>query len=241
MGKILEIDNLTRRFGGITAVDECSFSVEDKLILGLIGPNGSGKTTVFNLISGFLRPHGGKIYYKDVEITKLKPHEIARLGIGRTFQLIKLFNNMTVLDNMLAAGLRVYDWEEAVEKSLYFLEFVRLMPLKDELASNLSFGQQRLLEFARALMTDPELILLDEPIAGVNPVMIKEMLNYIRRLNEERGKTFIVISHNMPVIADVCEKVVVLDHGSKIMEGPPSSILKDTRVIDAYLGGAYVE
>lgn len=228
---LLKITNLTKTFGGITAVDDLSFNVKEGAITGLIGPNGSGKTVTFNLITGIYKPDGGEVYLKGERLIGLKPHEISRKGIGRTFQLIRVFPKMTVLENLEIAAREKDFREEALE----LLEFVDLSHLKDEYGGNLSYGQQKLLEFVRVLMTEPDLVLLDEPTSGINPTLVNKLMGYIRELNE-LGKTFLVVEHDMKVVMNLCEKLVVLDFGKKIAEGKPKEIRKSKTVIEAYFG-----
>lgn len=225
---ILAIQEVTKSFGGVTAVNNCSCNAYEKDILGIIGPNGSGKTTLFNLISSVLKPDFGEIYYQGIDITKLKPHNIARKGIGRMFQITQPFRKMTVYENMMTAK---FDAEKAVQ----LLEFVDLIDLKDELAGNLSGGQQKLLEFARMLMIEPQLLLLDEPMAGLNPAIFRELINYLKQLHSE-GATLVIVEHEVSFIMDFCNKIVVLDRGEKIAEGPPNEIKRNEKVIKAYIG-----
>lgn len=229
---ILRVNNLTKKFGGITAVDNFSLGVKENSITGLIGPNGSGKTTVFNLIFNLINRDAGEVYFKKKCIDTLKPREFARIGISRTFQNVKLFWKLTTLKNMAVAGLKYGSWEE---RAIKLLEFVGIIHLKNENAENLSYGQQKLLEFAMALMTGSQCIMLDEPVSGVNPKLINDLMSHIKELRDG-GKTFFIIEHNMPFIMNICDKVVVLDHGQKIAEGPKEAIQNDERVIDAYLG-----
>ena len=230
---ILEVREVTKRFGGVTAVDRCSLGLAPGKIYGLIGPNGSGKTTFFNCITGLEPRDDGEIRYKGERIDGLKPHRVARLGIGRTFQIIRVFPELTALENLLVVTGLPFD--VAHRRAEELLELVTLDRLQDEYAGNLSYGQQKLLEFARVLMTDPDLILLDEPAAGVNRTLLNELLQAIRNLRAQ-GKTIFVVEHDMKVIMDLSEKIFVLNYGEKIAEGPPELIQSDERVIEAYFG-----
>jgi ABC-type branched-subunit amino acid transport system ATPase component len=234
MRSFLNISGVTKRFGGVTAVHRCSIELERNRIFGLIGPNGSGKTTLFNCITGLLPLDSGEISFKGERISGLKPYRVCQKGIGRTFQITRIFPEMTALENMVVVA-RDGDDRQTVEKALDLLDFVGLLHLKDEYAGNLSFGQQKLLEFVRVLMTEPELILLDEPAAGVNPTLLTRLLDYIRSLREQ-GKTLLIVEHNMNVIMTLCEWIFVLDHGEKIAEGPPQEIQNNPQVIEAYFG-----
>ncbi len=248
---LLQVKKATKTFDGITAVDSCSFDVKEGEILGLIGPNGSGKTTMFNLITGIYDPDAGDIYFKGESVTDLGTYEVAQLGIGRTFQLIRLFPKLTVMDNMLIAQKYVHAerfWTQLLkkkhvqeeektkkERAMELLTMVNLNEKANDLAENLSYGQQKLLEIVRALAMEPEMLLLDEPIAGVNPTMTKQILGLIKKLNE-KGMTIVIIEHNMNVMMTFCDRLVVLDYGKEIAAGPPSRIKSNRKVIEAYLG-----
>ena len=232
-GPILEMRGVTKRFGGVTAVDRCSLALAPGKIYGLIGPNGSGKTTLFNCITGLERRDAGEIRYKGERIDGLKPHQVARRGIGRTFQIIRVFPELTALENLLVVTREPF--EVARRRAEELLRFVTLDRLLNEYAGNLSYGQQKLLEFSRVLMTDPELVLLDEPAAGVNRTLLNDLLAAIRTLRT-RGKTILIVEHDMKVVMGLCETVFVLDYGEKIAEGPPEMIQQDERVIEAYFG-----
>jgi len=230
---ILDVRGASKRFGGVTAVQRCSFAVERGKIVALVGPNGSGKTTLFNLITGVERIDEGEIFFKGDRIDHLPPHKIARRGIGRTFQLIRVFPELTALENLLVVARQ--DWEPSYRRALELLTFVKLDQLRGEFAGNLSYGQQRLLEFARVLMIDPDLILLDEPAAGINRNLLNDLLSALRDLRAG-GKTVLIVEHDMKVVMDLAEKIFVLDHGEKLTEGAPATVLKDERVMEAYFG-----
>jgi len=228
---ILEVDGAVKRFGGVAAVNGVSLALEPGRIYGLIGPNGSGKTTLFNCITGVDHLDEGRIRFKGVPIDRLKPHRIFHLGVGRTFQVIRVFPELTALENLLVVTTTGYAEARARE----LLARVKLDRLADEFAGNLSYGQQKLVEFVRVLMTDPELILLDEPAAGVNRTLLNELLDAVRRLRDQ-GKTVLLVEHDMKVVMGLCETVFVLDHGEKLAEGAPGVIQADERVIEAYFG-----
>jgi neutral amino acid transport system ATP-binding protein len=230
---VLAVQDVRKSFGGVTAVNGVSFVLEAGRIYGLIGPNGSGKTTLFNCITGLERGDAGRVLFKGERIDHLKPYQIANRGIGRTFQVIRVFPELTALENLLVVtrGARA----DAERRGRELLEFVKLEGLANEYAGNLSYGQQKLVEFVRVLMTDPALILLDEPAAGVNRTLLNDLLAAVARLRDE-GRTILLVEHDMKVVMGLCETVFVLDHGEKIAEGPPGVIQANEQVIEAYFG-----
>ncbi len=233
MPAVLAVEGVRKSFGGVAAVADVSLALEPGRIYGLIGPNGSGKTTLFNCITGLERLDAGRVFLGGERIDGRQPWQIARRGIGRTFQIIRVFPELTALENLLVVTRGARGAAERRGREL--LDFVRLGPLAGEYAGNLSYGQQKLLEFVRMLMTDPTLILLDEPAAGVNRTLLNDLLDAVGRLRDA-GKTVLLIEHDMKVVMGLCETVFVLDHGEKIAEGSPGAIQADERVIEAYFG-----
>ena len=231
----LKIKNISKKFGGLTALENVSLDIDKGELVGLIGPNGSGKTTLLNCISGIYRVDEGSIHYKDELISNLKPHQIVQKGISRNFQVSRIFKKLSVLQNMLLTVYHMKRGSDPKTKALNLLEFVGILHLKDDLAGTLSGGQKKLLEFARMLMADPELFLLDEPFAGVHPLLKKELTDHVKDLNKEE-KTFIIVSHDIPTTLGLCEKAIALDEGKIISVGSPEEIRNDPKVIEAYLG-----
>ncbi|ACM57673.1 ABC transporter ATP-binding protein [Halorubrum lacusprofundi] len=249
----LRVEGLVKRFGGVTAVDGASFEVEQGSLTGLIGPNGAGKSTTFNCITGVHEPTAGSVYFKGEDVTGLEPYRMARKGLVRTFQIARELSEMTVLENLMLApkgqigesairsvtpGLRgevVAQEEEIRERAWETLDFFEIDHLATEHAGNLSGGQRKLLEMARALMTDPEVVLLDEPLAGVNPTLEEKLLDRIHQLRED-GYTFLLVEHDMDVIMNNCEHVIVMHQGSVLAEGTGDEIRNNEQVIEAYLG-----
>jgi branched-chain amino acid transport system ATP-binding protein len=249
---ILSVRHVSRAFEGLIAVNDVSMDVEPQTIVGVIGPNGAGKTTLFNLLTGFYRPTAGEIWFEGKRVDGLPLHRIASAGISRTFQNIRLFSNMTAIENVLVgahqhlrtnigtAVLRlpftVAEEKRAVLGAADNLAFVGLRGRENEVARNLAYGEQRRLEIARALATRPRLLLLDEPTAGMNPGESGEMMRLIRELRDDLKMTIVLIEHQMRVVMGVCEYITVLDHGDRISEGRPEEVQRDQRVIEAYLG-----
>lgn len=239
----LEVQGVSKAFGGIRALDTCSISVDEGSITGLIGPNGSGKTTMFNVVTGYERSDSGQVSFHEQNITNASPAKIFRLGIGRTFQLTRIFPRLTVMENMHVAVQRndlkglLSRWSSSQEQqhALELLDFVGLTKLKDDPAGILSFGQKKLLEFACILIAEPKVILLDEPAGGVNPTMVNYLAERIRTLNQ-RGITFLVVEHNMEFVMNLCSKVMVMHRGIRIAEGTPAEVRTNAAVLEAYLG-----
>jgi ABC-type branched-subunit amino acid transport system ATPase component len=247
MTALLEIEGVHKSFGGLKALDGASFTVEEGSIAGLIGPNGSGKTTLFNVITGYERLDNGSVSFRGEPIDLLRPDQVFARGIGRTFQLTRIFARLTVLENMLIATQRHERWVRSVlrgagsagerSRALDLLEFVGIANLSGLAAGSLSYGQRRLLELAYVLVADPTVILLDEPAGGVNPSLVHLIADRIRELNRG-GKTFLIVEHDMGFVMDLCARVTVLDQGRALLTACPEEVRNDPAVLDAYLGGA---
>jgi branched-chain amino acid transport system ATP-binding protein len=252
---LLRVEGLLKDFGGLRAIDHCSFSVREGTITGLIGPNGAGKTTMFNVITGFFQPDASHVFLGGDDITGLAPNEIFAKGLCRTFQIPREHQSMSVIENLMLVapgqlGERFWNcWvrpgevrrqeEEIRARAEEVLRFVELTHVADEYAGKLSGGQKKLLELARTLMTEPKIVLLDEPAAGVNRTLMKRLSENIETLRRERGITFLLIEHDMNLVMSLCDPVIVMSEGRRLMEGHPEEVQRDSRVLEAYLGGQY--
>lgn len=244
---MLRVERVSKSFGGLKALSECSLSVEKGSITGLIGPNGSGKTTLFNVITGYERPDSGSVTFEGTDITRASPSRVFALGVGRTFQITRIFARISVLENMLVATQRDESWLRGLTRSksskselasaMEWLNFVGIGQLADLPAGSLSFGQRKLLELAYVLVADPDVILLDEPAGGVNLTLINEIADKIQSLNKE-GKSFLIVEHNMEFVMNLCDRVTVMHQGADLVSGTPAEIRSNPLVLDAYLGGS---
>jgi len=233
---LLQVKGAYKFFGGLAAVTDVSFDIREGEILALIGPNGAGKTTVFNVVNGFYQPSKGEIWFKGVNISKMKPHKICKMGMARTFQVVKPLQRMSVLDNVIASAfLRADSKEKATAIAVETLQFTGLYEDRDVISKGLPLGKRKRLEIARALATQPQLLLLDESFAGLNPSELDESIGIIRRI-KERGITIMIIEHHMKVIMSISDRIVVINYGQKIAEGTPDEIRANPLVIEAYLG-----
>jgi len=233
LSALLRTEGVQKSFGGVHALDTCTIEVSEGTVAGLIGPNGSGKTTLFNVITGYAKADAGEVYLADRRITNIAPDKVFALGIGRTFQLTRIFPSLTVMENMLVASQ--HSRSGARQRAMEQLEFVGIAGYHASLAGTLSYGQRKLLELAYVLVADPAIILLDEPAGGVNLSLLNHIAARIRELNAA-GKTFLIVEHNMEFVMGLCEQVTVLDSGTVVAAGPPDIVRTDRRVLDAYLG-----
>ncbi|WP_331376819.1 ABC transporter ATP-binding protein [Sinorhizobium chiapasense] len=246
---MLEVKNLCKHYGGIKAVDGATFAVERGSITALIGPNGAGKTTAFNCISRTVTPTSGEVWLDGARIDQLRPHKITAKGLSRTFQISRNLSDMTVIENVIVQSrvdgirgmLRPAMSAEEKDKAMAILDFLGITRIAYEDGHNLSYGQKKLMDLAALLMSDPKIILLDEPAGGVNPTLMEEIIGHIRALNEKRGLTVLIVEHNMDLIMRLSHKVVVMAQGRVICDGPPEMVRKDPQVLDAYLGGVLEE
>jgi branched-chain amino acid transport system ATP-binding protein len=239
----LELANINKSFGGLKVLADVSFVVDEGEIIGLIGPNGAGKTTLFNVITGIYRPQSGTVKYQDQNIVGLKPHKICRQGIARTFQLVRVFPTMTVLENVLVGAKygKKSSTKEALKDALECLEILDLLQVKDSVVAHLTFSDRRLVEIARAIAAKPGMALLDEPLDGLNPTETEKIMALIEEIRGTHGISILWIEHKIDAVFNVCDRVVVLDYGRKLAEGNPETIAEDPKVVEAYLGEAASE
>jgi ABC-type branched-subunit amino acid transport system ATPase component len=234
-GSVLLVEGVSKSFGGVQAVGNCHMTVAERSITGLIGPNGSGKTTLFNVITGMAQANAGATYFRGRNILGLKPHQILRLGMSRTFQITRVFRKMTVMENLRVASPPGKSTADERARPEELLRLFNLWELRDSFAEDLSYGQQKLLEFARALMPEPVLVMLDEPFAGINRVMAQKLVDLIRQF-QARGTTFFLIDHEMKLVMKICDWIYVMDFGEVIAQGKPDAVRNDPRVLEAYFG-----
>ena len=235
---LLELIEINKYFGGLQVLSDVSFSINEGEIVGLIGPNGAGKTTLLNVITGIYRPSRGVIRFRDRDLTRLKPHRISRRGIARTFQLVRVFPTMTVLENVLVGAKygKKSSKKQAIKGAMECLEILDLLEVKDNVVAHLTFSDRRLVEIARAIAAKPGLALLDEPLAGLNPTETEIIMALIEEIREEHGISILWIEHKIDAVFTVCDKVVVLDYGRKLAEGTPEEVANNEQVVEAYLG-----
>jgi len=231
---LLSVQGAVKSFGGVRAVDGCTFDVAKGSITGLIGPNGSGKTTTFNLITGLERPEEGEIYFEGQPLVGKRPHQITRSGLGRTFQTTRVFPDMTVVENMMVAAPED-NFDDSADRAIELLELVGLIELREEFGGNLSYGQNKLVEIARVHMRPHRMVMLDEPFAGVNRTLAEQLVDYIEKMHA-RGVTYLIIDHEMKLVMRLCQRILVLDQGKLLVEGLPEVVQNDPAVLSAYFG-----
>jgi branched-chain amino acid transport system ATP-binding protein len=235
---LLEVSNLSKHFGGLQVLQDVSFQLHEGEILGLIGPNGAGKSTMFNVITGVYQPNGGAILFRGKSLVGLKPHQVCRRGVARTFQLVRICSTMTVLENVLVGAIygRSGGRKKALDEALECLELLNLSEVKNTISAHLTYSDRRLIEIARAIAARPGLALLDEPLAGLNPAETEKIMGVIQNIRKTRGISIIWIEHKMDAVFNLCDRIVVLDYGKKIAEGESKEIATNKKVVEAYLG-----